>query len=152
LRRATETALEAVVEQDLVGQLGERVVEGEIGLARLVLGALARIGEHRDEAGGGAVLGAQGIDGQEFGMARAGFTPVPQLALPVSPGQKRVPHGLGAIVRLLAGGGEVLKASAPDLLGPPAGDPAVGPIDRDDGALRIGHHDRVGHAVVSLER
>ncbi len=61
--RDRDRAFEAVVEQGLVRQPGERIVEGEVGLARLVPGVFARIGEHRDETGGGTVLGAQGIDG-----------------------------------------------------------------------------------------
>ena len=61
--RDRDRAFEAVVEQGLVRQPGERIVDGEIGLARLVPGVLARIGEHRDETGGDAVPGAQGIDG-----------------------------------------------------------------------------------------
>ena len=41
-------------------------------------------------------------------MTLAGLAPVPQLALPMSLAQDRVPHGLGRAGLLLASGGEVL--------------------------------------------
>ena len=149
--RDRNRALEAIAEQGLVRQLGQGVLESQMGPARLALPALGRIGEHRDEAGGPAVRGAQGVDAQQIGLALARLAPVPQLSLPAASGQERVPHALHDLDRLVAAGGQILQALTEHLLGLPAGDAAERRIDRDDGTLGVGHHDRVRHAVIGLD-
>ena len=132
--------LQAVVEQQPVGEFGQRVVVRQMG--ELVLGLLdtTDITEYSDMVGGVALFVLHHVDGQQLGVDLAILAPVPEFTLPLAGLFERAPHGLeeGLVVptRLKQGG-----VFPHHLFRGVAGDPGEGAVDGDDAMPGVGNDD-----------
>ena len=92
--RRRQRLFQAFLQQQAVGQFGERVVIGEtvdVCIGQFLLG---EVGEHAQVIDGLALFVADGNDGQPFRVSLGILAPVPDFALPVAELDERGPHGL----------------------------------------------------------
>ncbi|MCY1425710.1 hypothetical protein D9M71_415050 [compost metagenome] len=137
--------LQAALEQQAVGQAGERVVVGLVVEPRL--GVLERrdVGEHTDVVGDLLLAIAHGADGEPFGVGLAVLAAVPDLALPVPFAIQLVPHG-GVEGAVVLTGGEHAGRLAEGFFLAVAGDLAESAVDRGDALFGVGDHHAFGGA------
>ena len=134
---AGQRLLDALAQQQAVGQAGERVVVGEE--VQLVLGALeaAEVGEHRHIMRQFAFVVAHGADVLPLRVYLAALAAVPDFAAPDTLFMQGGPHALveGGI---LAAGLEHRGLAAEHVFGAVAGDAREGGVDVHDHAASIG--------------
>jgi len=134
---------EALVQAEPVGQVGERVVVGEVTVFFLGGLALGDVDETADVMADLAATIAHGGDGQPFGIGLAGLAPVPQLALPAAALQDPFPHLLVDRFRGHARG-EDLGVLADHLFGLVSGQAGEGRVCGDDAVACVGDDDGLG--------
>ncbi|MNZ67791.1 hypothetical protein D3C78_860470 [compost metagenome] len=130
--------LGAVVEQQAVGQVGERVVMSEI--RQLTLGMLDRadVAEHRDVMTQLAAVIADGANRLPLRIHLAAFAPVPDLAAPLALLRQ---GGVNLLVerRTVTAGFELARALAEHFVLVVAGDLHERPVHVHDQAIAVGH-------------
>ena len=139
--------LQPVHHQAAVGQVRERVVEGQVlNLARggCALGDIAQRGHVMGQR---AVAVRHGSDGHEMQVHLAALAAVPQLALPLARAGQAGPHGIKKGFVVVARGQQA-GGLAHHLVGAVAGDAAEGAVGAQDAGVGIGDD----HALLGLER
>ena len=144
--RAVQRAAQAILEQQTVGQAGQRVVVGLVVESRLGMLEAGDVGEYANEVGDLVVGVAHGADGQPLGVELAILALVPDLALPVAIGGKAVPHG-GVEGVVVLPGGQQAGALAEGFRLAVAGDLGEGAVDGGDALFEVGDHDAFGGAL-----
>ncbi len=135
-----------VGKQQAVGQVGQRVVMGEV--RQFVLGVLdgADIGKHRDVMADLALVVVDHTDGLPLGINLTAFTPVPDFTAPLTLVLQGLEHLLIKI-RRMAPGLEQAGALAHDVFLLVAGDFHERPVDVHDQPLGVGDQHPFARAI-----
>ena len=143
--------LQAVHQQQAVGQVGQVVVFGQVLHPCLGFFALADIGKQRDIVGERAVAIAQGVDAEPLGVDFACFAPVPDFARPLAARGQVVPQVVEEVGVVLARAEQ--GRGLPQRFGLAiAGDGGKGLVHGHDAAGGVGNHDGFGAGFKYLGR
>ena len=139
LGAALQGVLHALVEQQAVGQPGQRVVVGQV--VQLLLGLLhgADVGEDRHIVGQFVELVANGMDPLPLRKDLAVLAAVPDLAAPAAMGLQFAPDDVVEAAVVTAGLEQAGRVAQHFGLGV-AGDALEGPVHVNDAVLRVGDH------------
>ena len=132
--------LQAVGEQQPVGQAGQRIVVGHLFQLFLVVLQGGDVGEQADEMGDAAVAVADRRNAGALGVGRAVLALVPDFAAPGAGREQGLPHVFVEIL-LLAAGAEKAGRLADQLGLAVAGDAADAVVGPDNMAARVGDQD-----------